>query len=562
VHDFGFAEATLIGSYRDFAANSFQGDFNGSAQYEVTALDDDIQTITAELRFQGVAADGRLDWLVGGYWADETIEEVFQLTLGPDFSSSVGLANFGAAGTLGLFSGAGAGLGQALTGGTPVFTPQSSAGQTAENFFEQDATSLSIFTHNIISVTDKLDLTIGARYNDDSKDGRFEQLSASNNDACISSLTLAGALNGPTSAVVQGILAGFVPDIDPSTLANEGLGTVTLTGADGSFLANTAAVINCFAFTAPVLSSIPATNAAALGFGAAISPQEFDDNFSDSEFIYTIKVDYDVTDDLLVYASFAHGYKAGGFNLDPTAAVGGADPRFNSEEVDTWEAGIKTTLADGRARFNLTGFWSTYDDFQVLEFTGTQFQTFNVNDVSSKGFEAELFASLSDNVDLNAGLTYADAAYGDNCDNGGTITPAIALCGFPLTNAPEVTAVLGVTYDGEIGNNGWGLLANLNLATSSERRTSTNPFTSASGFAGRGPRDLLAPFDIQKGVTKVNARIGFSMPGDRASIEFWGLNLTNEITRGITFNTPLQSASRSAFTESPRQYGVTVRTNF
>jgi len=241
-----------------------------------------------------------------------------------------------------------------------------------------------------------------------------------------------------------------------------------------------------------------------------------------------------------------------GFNLDPTAAQGGADPRFASEEVDSWELGFKSTLADGRVRFNVTGFWSTYDDFQVLEFTGTRFQTFNVDDVSSKGFEAELNASLSENFSLNGGFTYADSAYGEDCDDGGTILPAVDLCGFSLTNAPEVSAVLGMTYDGEIGDSGWGLLANVNLATSSERRTSTNP----------APGGVLNPFDIQEGVTKVNARIGFTMPDDRASIEFWGLNLSDEITRGITFNTPLQGASRSAFTESPRQYGVTVRTKF
>ena len=91
------------------------------------------------------------------------------------------------------------------------------------------------------------------------------------------------------------------------------------------------------------------------------------------------------------------------------------------------------------------------------------------------------------------------------------------------------------------------------MATSSERRTSTNP------LAGNGE---LNPFDIQKGVTKINARLGFVMPDDRASVEFWALNITDEITRGITFNTPLQGASRSAFAESPAQYGVTVRTNF
>ena len=176
-----------------------------------------------------------------------------------------------------------------------------------------------------------------------------------------------------------------------------------------------------------------------------------------------------------------------------------------------------------------------------------------MDDVSSKGFEAELNAKLSDTVTLNGGLTYADAAYGEDCDRGGTIAAAIPLCGFDLTNAPEVSLVLGATYDGEIGDSGWGLIANANMSTTSERRTSTNPQASLG---------VLNPFDIQEGVTKINARLGLVLPDDRASVEFWVLNATDEITRGITFNTPLQGASRSAFAESPRQVGVTVRTNF
>jgi len=549
VHDFGVAEATLIGSYRDFAANSFQGEFNASSQYEVTALDDDIETITAELRFQGNAFDDRLDWLVGGYWADETIDEVFALELGPDFQSSVGLANFGSTTALGGLAAAGTFF---INGNDPsVFaTGVSSQGASADNRFAQDATSLSVFTHNIFAVTDKLDLTVGARYNDDSKNGSFNQLSTINPNACIGALTLAGIVGGDAAA----------GNLNALGLSNTAFNTLSpIVGAPTAGLLSSPAAtgpgafLNCFPFSAPVLSSIPAANLAAVGAGTGILPREFDDNFSDSEFIYTAKLDYDLTDDLLVYGSFAHGYKAGGFNLDPTAAQGGADPRFASEEVDTFELGFKSTLADGRVRFNVTGFWSEFDNFQVLEFTGTRFQTFNVDDVSSKGVEGELFAALSDSFDLNVGVTYADAAYGDDCDNGGTITPAITLCGFSLTNAPEVTAVLGMTYDGEIGDSGWGLLGNINLATSTQRRTSTQPQTAVG---------VLNPLDIQSGVTKVNARIGFSMPGDRASIEFWGLNLTDEITRGITFNTPLQGASRSAFIESPRQYGVTVRTNF
>jgi len=490
VHDFGNVEATLIGSYRDFSAFSTQQDFNASLQYSVPQLDDDIETITAELRFQGNAFDDRLDWLIGGYWADETIDEIFALELGADYSTSVSLANTGNPGFLSLFSAAGQGLLQAGAGLAPI-------------------------THNIFSVTDKLDLTVGVRYNDDSKDGSFTQ-SSFNNDACVASLTLAGSLGGAPAAT-GAALASFVPAPFLPTVASPASGT--------------AAFLNCFPFAAPVLSAV-AANPAAAGAGQTLLPRLFDDNFSDDEFIYTVKADYDITDDVLAYASFSHGYKAGGFNLDPTAAQGGSDPRFNSEEVDSYELGIKTTLADGRVRFNLTGFYSTFDNFQVLEFTGTRFQTFNVDDVSSKGIEAELNARLSDAVSLNGGLTYADAEYGDDCDRGGTIAPATLLCGFSLTNAPEISA------------------------TQSDRRTSTNPQVALG---------VLNPLDTQNGVTKVNARLGFSMPGDRASIEFWGLNLTDQITRGITFNTPLQGTggvARSAFTESPRQYGVTVRTNF
>ena len=558
VHDFGFAEATLIGSYRDYSALAVTGDFNATDQYTVPQLQDDIETITAELRFQGTALDDRLDWLVGGYWANETIDEVFQLELGADYQSSVGAANFGSPAALGLLASAGQFFidsgnpdpAIAAAAGLNFVNGVTSDGAVADNRFNQDATTLSIFTHNIFSVTDRLDLTLGARYNDDSKDGRFDQLSATNPDACIATSVFAGIVGGDAAA---GNLNAFGLS---NTVFNALVGTL---GPDAAGLAASPAAtgpgafINCFGFSAPTVQAAAAINPIAGLVGVGFLPQEFDDNFSDSEFIYTAKLDYDVTDDLLVYGSFAHGYKAGGFNLDVTAAVGGADPRFASEEVDSFELGFKSTLADGRVKFNLTGFYSTYDNFQVLEFTGTQFQTFNVDDVSSKGFEADLNASLSDSFSLNGSFTYADSAYGEDCDDGGAIAAASLLCGFDLTNAPKVSFVLGGTYDGEIGDSGWGLLANVNMSSQSEVRTSTSP-QAAPG--------VLNQFDNQAGYTKVNARVGFSMPNDRASIEFWGTNLTDERTRSITFNTPLQGASRGAFTENPRQYGVTVRTNF
>ena len=560
-HDFGNVTATAIVAYSDFLGDSVQQEFNGGLQYTVAgetvpAADrtsfDDIKTFTAELRFQGEAFDDRLDWLVGGFYADEQIVEEFTLGLGPDYSALVGEANFGGAlgpalGSqfLSLYAGAGAFIQQLQAGNpAPVFAPLSGDGQFGRNRFEQDAQSFSIFTHNIFEVTDTVDLTLGARYIDDSKDGLYDQVSTGGN-SCLAAATFlatasAAGAGDPAAGAALGALGA---QIGPATL---GLLTNPALIGGGGF-------INCFPFSAPAIPDFAPAAFGAFGF----FPEEYNDNFSDEEIIYTAKLGWEPTGDLLFFGSFSHGYKAGGFNLDASAGAGGADPRFRSEEIDAFEIGMKSTIADGRLRFNLTGFHQTMDDFQVLEFTGTRFQTFNVQDVSSTGFEAELNGRLSENFFINAGVTYADAEYGDDCDDGGTIPEALGLCGNSLTNAPLWSSVLGGTYEGEVGDSGWGLLANVNLQTQSSARTSTRPQVVSGGVITG-----LTPFDVQDGYTKINARLGFTTPNELATIEFWGLNLTDQITRGITFNTPLQGASRSAFTEPPRQYGVTLRTRF
>jgi len=61
---------------------------------------------------------------------------------------------------------------------------------------------------------------------------------------------------------------------------------------------------------------------------------------------------------------------------------------------------------------------------------------------------------------------------------------------------------------------------------------------------------------------KVNARVGVKDADDGYGLEVWATNLTNERTRGVTFNTVFRSGSRSAFIQEPRTYGVTVRKNF
>lgn len=550
--DLGGAEVTYIGSYRDFSSESTQeSDFvslnvftagrNGSNSLPGQPKNgDDIQTMTHELRFQGEAFDGKLDWLIGAFYATEDIAAQGVLTLGPDFQRAGSAFNFGPATTVGPPLGLGPNPLFTLTalgnGGVPV----NAAGGFATNLFTQDARTFSFFTHNVFDITDQLSITLGARWVDERKDGVFDQLAASN-PACQASVNT--ALTSGLPASVTGGLVG----------------------------------LNCFPFTAPVNLTAPALLGGGLASNLLPLPREFDLRFKDDELTYTAQLTYKPTDDTMIYGSFAHGFKSGGFNLDPTAAniansgavLAGlaagrpvapvfADPRFESEKVDAWELGFKGTF--GRVNANVALFHMDMSDFQVLEFTGVQFTTFNVNSAKSTGVELEVFGRVSDNFSINAAATYADARYPSNCADGVPVAVAASvarLCGDSLTNAPKYAGVLGATYDGKVGDSGWGLLLNANLSYSSKRRTSTLPLDT---------NNQPIPFDYQNAYAKLNARIGVTTPNEVFTFELWATNITNQITRGITANTPLRGGvgtrSRIGFVEEPRLFGATVRAKF
>lgn len=544
--DFGGAKLTYIGSYRDFKSNSTQeSDFVSLAIFTTGAggqnsragilpTGNKIKTMTQELRLQGTAFDDSLDWLIGGFYSTEDIVEDQTMTFGTDYQRANSAFNFGPAlGVNPLFTFTAFG-----NGGIPV----NSAGSFGENRFSQDAKSFSVFTHNVINFTDKLSLTLGARYVDEKKTASFDQLNAS---------------NGACQASVNGVLSG----------AYTGIG---LPGAVQSGIVG----LNCFPFAAPVTLTAPA----ALGGGLASRflpvPREWSNVFKDDEITYTAQVGYKANPDLLLYAGYSHGFKSGGFNLDPTAAnitnsgavlAGGgtvapvyADPRFKSEKVDQIELGVKATF--GPIKANLALFDMKMSDFQVLEFTGVQFLTFNVNSARSTGAELELFGDFGNYMRGNLALTYADARYPNNCADGvapDALASVVRLCGQDLTNAPKFTGVAGLTYDGPLNSSGWGLLVSGSVNYSDSRTTRTIDLDTDN---------LPIPLARQQSYFKMNARIGLTTPDERFTFELWGTNLSNEITRGITANTPLRggAGTRSliGFVEEPRMYGLTVRARF
>lgn len=524
----GSSKLTYIGSWRKFKT-SISSDPDFSALDILTfgispglpsdsLFRDSFETWTQELRLQGDAWDDRIDWLIGAYYSNEkyrTGSNIIALGQHYEQVSNANLTVFGLP-SLDTFA--------ALATGGAV-TNVDFNGAFADNRFSQDAESWSIFTHNSLALTNTLTATIGLRYTKDTKKAQFRQ-AAAQSDACETLLPALGA-----TPLVGLICLPFSARADlPQAFDNP----FTPAVGDGLALVRT--------------------------FGGGAQGGRFD-QFKDDELSYTANLAWQATPDINTYVSFSHGYKAGGYNLDPAASTLGADPRFSSETVDAYELGIKSRLFNGRGTFNIAVFHQDLSNFQVLEFTGINFQTFSVPKAASTGVEVEFQTRLSDQISTNIAMTYQDARYPNDCVAGiAAPNPVVAsLCGHKLTNAPDFVGNFGLLFQDEINDAGWSINASANVRFETSRRTSTLA-TEAS------PPFVPLPFDIQEANVKANARIGVSSPNERITIEIWGKNIFDESTRNVTFNSALRGApgfqSRSAFLEDPATYGVTIRTKF
>ncbi len=502
-----------------------------------------------EIRLQGDLGEW-FEWLVGFYYSDEEIKGTTTGTLGADYSAyndallwrrailpasasgaldayplvvpAPGIVTYGD-----LRAAAAGGASPALAFGGGL----SQEGEWAANYFRQDGRSWSIFTHNTFHVTDWMDLTFGLRWIDEQKDGKYDQRGGSS-PAC---RNIAANANG---MIAYGAGTG-IPAI-------AGLAAALATGVR---------LTHCFFLTTEV------------GFTGSTAAEFDGPRFEDDELAYTGSVGFTITDWLNAYVSYSHGFKAGGYNLDTTAALGGSDPRFLSEEVDAIEGGVKALLFD-RTRANMAVFHQEMDDFQVLEFTGTRFQTFNVQKVKATGVELETTTSVLDGLEMLASFTYANSRYPDDCAPSSAIVNARSLCGNLLTNSPKYSGVVGLNWEDDLP---WGELSyflNTSMRLESERRTSTQ-WRNPGSIDTVGTVPLID--DWEENNEKVNARIGISGAEGRWTVELWATNLFDKTTKNVTFNTPLRgstsaatvaNASRGTFVEAPRLYGATIRVQY
>ncbi len=191
---------------------------------------------------------------------------------------------------------------------------------------------------------------------------------------------------------------------------------------------------------------------------AEFVPHQLDDLQRDEEhWTYTANIQWDVTSDIMAYATVSNGVKSGGFNSFALTA-NPEEAEFDEEKVKSYEIGAKMTLLDGAAEINMAIFDMEYDDLQSTIFTGaTGFKVENAASASIQGFEADGRWQMTEEFMLRGSVGYVDFEY-DEYDTAGCTAAQRAALGFVgLFTKPAPGATSGTAT--AVGSNAFGQAA-------------------------------------------------------------------------------------------------------
>ena len=194
-------------------------------------------------------------------------------------------------------------------------------------------------------------------------------------------------------------------------------------------------------------------------------PTVLDDEDDWSKFTPRIGVEYQVNDDLMLFTSFAQGFKSGTFNPRATTA----EPAANPEDVNSFELGMKSEWLDNRLRANVTFFSLDHEDRQYISVlpgatsADLNQRLGNIGSSQGKGVEAEFTYLATDNLMLTANFGYIDSSFNEVFDT----DPVTGVMfdksdNFTISNTPDYTYNLGANYTIESSMGDFVLNANYN----------------------------------------------------------------------------------------------------
>ena len=189
--------------------------------------------------------------------------------------------------------------------------------------------------------------------------------------------------------------------------------------------------------------------------GFPLPPPGIDPSTTWKKPTFRVVYSHQLNHDLMAYASYNRGFKSGNYNLVPATSKA-----YDPEVLDAFEAGFKSTLADGRVHFNAAAFYYDYKALQLQVATNVSADIVNAAGAEVKGAEAEFSALVTDGLTLDLGASYIDGKYTNfrnaqvyvpNVDAagrpiGGAASISIDASGKRLVRSPSLTASAGLTY--------------------------------------------------------------------------------------------------------------------
>lgn len=573
-YDVGPLTVTSITAYREsHTVTSQDPDFSSADLIYPISADIKLHTFTQELRANAQIGD-MLNLLVGAFYIHESVDQTGQLKWGtqarPYANALISSLSGGTTdiatleGTLGYLEG----------DPTKYLGTFFAQGTGNDERFTLGSDAISIYGQLDFEITNGLTLTLGGNYTHDSKDYTASIVSSD----VFSMVDLVA--DGQTAIYQQGLSQQIGALIHPGTDA---------TPAEIYAFATNPATAATYAFVDGQVQAYAAANASnpAVNPLLALKPLQYLPPFlavpnsvepgklSNDNFSYTIRLAYDVNDDINIYASYATGYKAPSINLsrdsrpflDDKAALEAASltqvnqtygTRFaNSEKSAVWEAGLKSTWGSGSA--NIAVFYQEIKGFQSNVFTGTGFALANAGKQSTRGFEFEGQQELAPGFRVNLGVTYLDPKYDKFL-----ISAVGDLSGMKPADIPEWTVVLGGQYDYELGN-GDHIILNANYHYESNVQIADG----LPGFLVRGADgsivnaqpalDAAKPFT--RTVNLLDASITYAL-SNGIEVSVWGRNITDDRYILSIFDSVAQPLSISGYANQPRTWGGTVRYKF
>jgi outer membrane receptor protein involved in Fe transport len=545
-YDVGPFTLTSISALRRTHAVSDQdSDFTTARLLSTNLEDKHLRSFTQEFRLTGNITDS-ISMLLGGFYLNEKFRQHGELYLDDQFRTYANLLIQGAsAGALnvGLLEGS---FG-ALDGNPAKYLGTFFAKGTGQNIdLSLRNESFSIFGQFDIDLADRLTLTVGGNYTKDKKKYATDVTSKDT----FSAIDFNAAQYAPLryNLLYQGAL-------------NSGLSTATAaayaTANMNNPQANPLGALRTLQLFPPFLN-VP---------NAVENGKTNDGNFS-----YTLRLAYDATDHLNLYASYATGFKASSINLSrdsrPPASLASelagaglvvSNLTYGSRYADPEKSRVIEFGAKGNWRnyaANLAVFYQAIKGFQSNIFLGTGFALSNAGKQSTYGVEFEGTARPIPPLTLGVAVTWLDPKYNSFVasavgDQTGRRPPEI----------PQWSTTFSAQWDQDVGNGNHLILRGSYHYESTSWAVEGLPGFIQKDAAGNvvsySPA-IAAASKFKRQVDEVDASLTFAMENG-VELGVWGRNLLNDRYFNRIFDSVAQPLAISGYLNQPRTYGVSAR---